>query len=128
MNDEKTLRLQKAMDYIVYMMVGSYFAGTQCLSRICEKKLFLNYKEIGVEKQIKYENECIWFTENVLMKKLPERIWNETVKVNMTPDASGKGTTITFVGEDFKMSVSSDCSNNSRPKLSCTVNGEEISK
>lgn len=57
----------KADAYILYMMVGSYFASCTCDNNILEKKLFLNYKDLSLNKQ--YTRE-----ENILkkMEKLGE--------------------------------------------------------
>ena len=49
---------QLAAAYTVYMMVGSYFADCRCVNLLEEKRLFLHYRELNPEKQIRFENKA----------------------------------------------------------------------
>ena len=57
----------KADAYIIYMMVGSYFASCKCDNAILEKRLFLNYKDLSLNKQYAREEKIL-----EKMKKLGE--------------------------------------------------------
>ena len=118
MRNEKIIKTQKAMEYIMYMMVGSYFKDVKCASHTLEKKLFLYYKDIKVDAQYSLEEKCINYTEKVLMKALPEKIWNEEVKAVLKVDDSSLKTVIIFEGKDFSLKLKCDCTNKSNPVIS----------
>lgn len=49
----------KADAYILYMMMGSYFASCKCDNAILEKRLFLNYKDLSLNKQYAREEKIL---------------------------------------------------------------------
>lgn len=110
MTYEKMVKMQKAMDYIVYMIVGSYFNQTKCSSPIMEKRMFLYYKDISINTQYTLEESCINYVEKKLMKELPSNIWNEPVKVTIkkNPEFPDK-TYIIFTGNSWKLKLYSEC-------------------
>lgn len=118
MTNDKRIKNQKAMDYIVYMMVGSYFSSTKCDSFMLEKRLFLYYKDTNVNTQYRLENNCIWYVEKFLKKQLPEHIWNQNVRVVMRSKSAGLQTEIRFIGRDFTLKITSDCITSYKPLLS----------
>ncbi len=59
---------QLAAAYTVYMMVGSYFADCVCVNQLEEKRLFLHYRELNPEKQIRFENKA----EEIFLSELGE--------------------------------------------------------
>lgn len=108
-NENKNrIKTQKAMDYIVYMIVGSYFDGMECMNKKVEKKLFLFYKDIRTKRQYAMEEKCIRYVEHYIMKDVPGAIWNENVKVYLKQDEALLATTVCFKGKDFVLKVASD--------------------
>ena len=104
----KQLRNQRAMEYIIYMMVGSYFKSAKCNSKVLERRLLLHYREMGDKLQIERELKCINYVEGYLMKRVPERIWSEDVVVTMAPDAETGKMIVSFKGRNFTLSISYD--------------------
>lgn len=49
----------KADAYIIYMMLGSYFNDCKCDNTILEKRLFLNYKDLSLNKQYAREEKIL---------------------------------------------------------------------
>lgn len=49
----------KADAYIMYMMMGSYFKQCKCDNAILEKRLFLNYKDLSLNKQYAREEKIL---------------------------------------------------------------------
>lgn len=49
----------KADAYIIYMMMGSYFKECKCDNAILEKRLFLNYKDLSLNKQYAREEKIL---------------------------------------------------------------------
>lgn len=49
----------KADAYIMYMILGSYFKSCKCDNSILEKRLFLNYKDLSLNKQYAREEKII---------------------------------------------------------------------
>lgn len=49
----------KADAYIIYMILGSYFNECKCDNAILEKRLFLNYKDLSLNKQMGREDKII---------------------------------------------------------------------
>lgn len=66
----------KADAYILYMMVGSNFADCKCDNTILEKKLFLNYKDLSLNKQYAREEKIL-----EKMKKLGEDYFDKFSEV-----------------------------------------------
>jgi len=49
--------------YIVYMIIGSYFADCVCSNELEEKHLYLHYKEMPANRQLRDEKSVIDFFE-----------------------------------------------------------------
>lgn len=97
---------QVAFEYALYMIAGSYFEATSCsMSRIQEKKMFLNYMEQKKETQYKMEESCLSFVEKKLLSKVPEGIWRQKVEVRVLKRKEEDKAIICFVGEDFVLAV-----------------------
>ena len=119
MLNDKMVKTQKAMDYIIYMMVGSYFTGTVCRSHMTEKRLFLFYKDISINTQYNLEEKCISYVENKLIQELPADIWKERVTVSMRPeDAQMHKTEVIFTGRGWQLKLHSECLSDSRVNIS----------
>ena len=108
MNIERTIKTQKAMDYIIYMIVSSYFSKATCVSHNMENKLFLYYKETSINTQLKFEEKCIKYVEGVLTKELPN-IWNSNVEVKLVPDEYGIRTAIFIKGKGWLLRLTCNC-------------------
>ena len=59
---------QLAAAYTVYMMIGSYFADCRCANLLEERRLFLHYRELNPEKQIRFETKA----EEIFLNELGE--------------------------------------------------------
>lgn len=74
---------QKALEYAIYMMVGSYFKKAVCLNKAYEETLRVHYCEQKLDNQYHMEDQCIKYVESVLMEELPEDIWQEEVEARI---------------------------------------------
>lgn len=54
---ERSLSVQSATAYIVYMMGGSYFKYCECGSHIFNEQLYLHYRSVKKETQYKVEEQ-----------------------------------------------------------------------
>ena len=109
MMNGKKMKRQMVADYIVYMMVGSYFAKTICPSKIREKRMFMYYKDTKEDIQYELEEKCINFVEKKMMKNLPQEIWNERVMVTLKSNVAVPGKTdIIFSGNGWELKISND--------------------
>lgn len=95
---------QMAMDYVIYMIAGSYFKSTECVSPLVEGGLYIMYKEAGEKKQLCMENEVDLFMKDEVLPKLPKGFLNQDVKVKLIAE-NGKPTKVVFVGEDCKLQI-----------------------
>jgi len=90
-NVKSSVNMQAAFDYALYMMAGSYFkkATLSGKSRFIIDNMYINYKELGDEKQCRMENACISYVEKVLIGDenkpgfVPSEMWNEEVTVRI---------------------------------------------
>lgn len=115
MDDKKK---QMATDYIVYMMVGSYFVKTICSSKTKEKRLFLYYKDIKDSIQYEIEEKCINYVEKKMIKELPPQIWKERVSVTLKSNlVIPSKTDIVFAGNGWRLNISSDYSSLMKGKM-----------
>ena len=55
---------QTAFEYVMYMMLGSYFNKTNCKNYLLKKKMRLMYWEQKEKSQIEMEKICIRFVED----------------------------------------------------------------
>ncbi len=81
MVNNKAAIKQKALDYIMYMILASYFNKAVCQSPLREKQLFLCYKDIKLDEQLKMEEACIRYIEK-FQKAVPESFWKQEVEVH----------------------------------------------
>lgn len=103
MNTTMTTKYQKAFNYAMYMMLGSYFRGATVTSQCFLKTMYLYYAEMGNEKQYAMEDIVIKFTENILRKELPEDIWEGEVEIVFRQDK--QNTYVAFVGDKYTLIV-----------------------
>lgn len=111
---------QRALDYAMYMIVGSNFGKTDfSRSRIIVDRLRLNYVERRVNEQYLMEDLCIGFVENFLMKRLPEGIWGENVVVHMINRGENAPTGMIFSGESFALEVFAELKKKNKMEVKC---------
>jgi hypothetical protein len=72
---------QIALEYAMYMMVGSYFDNTVCKNYLQEKKMRVQYVEQKKENQYLLEDICIAYVEKNLVPNLPDDFWKRNMKV-----------------------------------------------
>lgn len=87
------------LNYVVYMIGGSYFTKTNFLSPHLEKRLRIKYVETKQNIQLDLESKCIEFVENTLLPRLPKEVWNQTVDVKIT--TSG----VWFLGASYALHI-----------------------
>ena len=74
---------QAALEYAIYMIVGSYFKKVTCeKAKFQEQKLFLRYQKQKRETQYYLEEQCIEYAEQVLLKDFSEDVWNQEMVVH----------------------------------------------
>lgn len=95
---------QKALEYAAYMMIGSYFKKTKCISPVTEKKMRIQYVEQKLDNQLFLENICIKYAESKLMKELPRDIWKSEMKVRLVNCRDGK-TEIQFINSKYVLVI-----------------------
>lgn len=95
---------QKAMEYVVYMMVGSYFKKSSCISKWMEGRAFIEYKEMNVNKQLVMEEMSINFVEKVLLKELPQDVWQKEMRVKFNSYEDGSSE-IRFTGGEYLIRI-----------------------
>lgn len=79
--NNRSINTQKAFEYILYMIIGSYFNTACALNMTKEKNLFLYYCDLDTIRQYEMEERCIHYVEQELMKDLPLELWNREAKV-----------------------------------------------
>ena len=80
---------QKAMTYILYMFMGSYFHKCDCKSPVLARSLLLYYKEMPVGKQLHTEKSVMKAIDKVLRKE------------GMDPSDLNSEVTITLRGNNY---------------------------
>lgn len=96
---------KETLAYVIYMITGSYFKKVICeKAKLQEQKLFLYYQEEKREHQYFLEDQCIEYSENVLLTTLPEKIWEQEVEVHFR--SSGDTRWICFEGKNFVLAIS----------------------
>lgn len=125
MNTTMTTKDQKAFNYAMYMMLGSYFRRATVTSQCFIKTMYLYYAELGKEKQYALEDIVIKFTEKILRKELPEDIWEGEVKIFFRQEELN--TYVAFVGDKYTLVVENNYKGK-KTKLKYRVWGSVSSK
>lgn len=97
---------QAAFEYVLYMMLGSYFDKVACCSPMYEKKMHMQYQQQKEESQIQMEDFCIRFVEKELMPQLPEDFWKQQMEVRFLPTNVKGMREVQFIGADYALRVS----------------------
>ena len=80
MKNSQYVNRQTAFEYVIYMIVGSYFEEARCKDPVRERGMHFHYRELSEREQLKMEDKCIRYTERFLAE-LPKGIWKEKVQV-----------------------------------------------
>ena len=96
---------QLAMEYVLYMMISSYFNKAKCKTEFLEKKLYLHYQEIKKEEQFILEDQCIDYIEQELFNELPEEIWKQNVEVVLEKTSQNGPTDIRLIGPKYMLRI-----------------------
>jgi hypothetical protein len=88
---------QTAFEYVIYMIVGSYFKKTKCSNELLERKMRLQYCEQKLENQYSMEETCISYVEKTLLPVLPADFWNNEMQVRLIVDRHSGRTEIRFI-------------------------------
>lgn len=116
---------QKAFEYAMYEMIGSYFNRATCESKLQEENLKLYFMEQGLQKQYQFEDTCIAFAEKVLSKNFPEEAWNKDVTVKFVKNPYCDLTDIYFTSKDYSLRIFGEYTGRkSRIHAECVSNGE----
>ena len=97
---------QMAFEYVVYMILGSYFDKAICKNKLQEKKMYFQYMQQKDKAQIQMEEYCIRFVERVLMPQLPPELWSQQVEVKFVPTSVQGMREVQFIGPDFALRAS----------------------
>lgn len=97
---------QRAWDYVMYMMLTSYFDETNCLTQFWEKKLSLNYRAMKKQDQYAAEDKCIKVIEDEILPKLPEEFINSAVDVKLMIDEKLDVTVMIVSNDKYELMVS----------------------
>ena len=106
---DKATNNQKAFNYAVYMMLGSYFKQMEAVSECYVQKLYLYYVENKREHQYSFEDIAIRFVEREAApydEQLPEEIWQERVLVSFF--ARDGRNYVAFQGARYTLVVQND--------------------
>ena len=105
---------QAALEYAIYMIVGSYFKKVTCeKAKFQEQKLFLHYQEQKRETQYYLEEQCIEYAEQVLLKDFSEDVWNQEMVVHFRRLPDNKNA-ICFEGAKGTLIVSAERKGNKK--------------
>jgi hypothetical protein len=96
---------QRAWDYIMYMMLGSYFKKTNCLTTFWEQKLSLNYSAMKKQDQYAAEDKCIKAIEEEVLPQLPDEFLDSEVDVRLVIDDKDDVTVIEVTDGIYELLV-----------------------
>ena len=87
---------QAAMDYIVYMIIGSYFAEARAKSPWRERGMRLKYCLLGQKRQYELEEKCDRYFDAVLSDRLPADFLDGKAEVSFCRPRDGRGSSVVF--------------------------------
>lgn len=90
------LEQKTALDYIIYMMMGSYFKKVTFSSKWREKTMEHFYLLLGNRLQIELEETTEQCFRKTIRPSLPERFLDHEAKAFWVPRGDGKQTAIVF--------------------------------
>ncbi len=105
MYDVKVNNSNDAIAYAIYMIVGSYFKKTVCLSTIKERQLKVVYCETKRDTQIKMEERCINYVDTRIVGVIPDEVFGDMIEVKFVPNTKENRLEVVFYGFDWKLRV-----------------------
>ena len=87
---------QLALDYTVYMMMGSYFDKTEAVSVSKEKIMRLRYLLLPRKIQYEIEEACERYFVKTILPNLPEEFLKGTASVHWVDSKDKKCTAVVF--------------------------------
>ena len=114
-------RNQTAFEYVIYMMLGSYFRKAICKNRNLEKNMYVQYLEQKEKSQIQMEDICIRYVERKLMSNFPDWFWEQDVEVRFCPTDMKGIREVQFHGKDFVLHVGGIYRGKRNTKLHCEL-------
>lgn len=113
---------QRAWDYIMYMMLGSYFKKTNCLTPFWEQKLSLNYSAMKKQDQYAAEDKCIKVIENEILDNLPEEFLESCVDIKLVIDDNTDLTVVHVYTDKYDLKVAYKYDEKGKNPLKMTFN------
>lgn len=92
---------QRSLEYVIYMMAGSYFHNMNCVSKRLEERLYLHYCEQQLSKQYMMEEHCLRYVNTRLIPNLPPDLWEENVIVKLIPHPTNDTIIVKFIGKKY---------------------------
>ena len=87
---------QLALDYIIYMMMGSFFEKTKAASAWRERILRLQYQLLPQRIQYEIEEDCEHYFEKKILSELPEDFLKGKATVYWVESKNKKYTAVVF--------------------------------
>lgn len=88
---------QLALDYTIYMMMGSFFDKTKAASTWREKILRLRYQLLPQKTQYEIEEACERYFEKKILPEMPEDFLKGKASVHWVESKNKKYTAVVFV-------------------------------
>lgn len=88
---------QLALDYTIYMMMGSFFDKTKAASTWREKILRMRYQLLPQKTQYELEEDCERYFEKKVLPELPEDFLKGKTSVHWVESKNKKYTAVVFV-------------------------------
>ena len=71
---KNTNAAQFQLEYVMYMMLSSYYKKAKCTSKRSEERLYLYYMDMTKDKQYRLEENCIQCIEEEILPEIGKRI------------------------------------------------------
>ena len=91
-----TFDQQLSLDYITYMMVGSYFRKAEAVSKRREQIARTRYQLLNHKTQYALEDDCEQFFLRNIFPKLPAQFFAREAKVRFALSRDGLRTAVVF--------------------------------
>ena len=98
---------QAAMDYTIFMMVGSFFDKTETASPGKEKIYHLRYQLLGHKTQYEWEEAVERHFLKKILPNLPKAFLDGTAKVHFVHEKDGRNSAVVFDRNGVQLWVSS---------------------
>lgn len=105
MEKEKNGDSQSAFEYAIYVIIGSYFKKTSCISPLLEKTLKVKFLEQKQDKQASLEESVIGYAEKKLLKAVPAEVFKGEAKVQLGVKNTENKPEVRFVTDKYMLRV-----------------------